>query len=80
MDSVTQQNAALVEEAAAAAGSMQEQAANLTQVVSVFKVGDGAAIRASQTSRAAATTAAKSPSKASWIARLGRGLRIKGSA
>ena len=33
MDEVTQQNAALVEEAAAAAESMQEQAQNLTQAV-----------------------------------------------
>jgi methyl-accepting chemotaxis protein len=38
MDNATQQNAALVEEAAAAAGAMQEQAANLAQVVSVFKI------------------------------------------
>jgi methyl-accepting chemotaxis protein len=38
MDDVTQQNAALVEEAAAAAGSLQDQAGNLTQVVSVFKL------------------------------------------
>ncbi|MGF6273748.1 methyl-accepting chemotaxis protein [Massilia sp. UYP11] len=41
MDGVTQQNAALVEEAAAAAGSLQEQAAALAQIVSVFQVGDG---------------------------------------
>jgi len=39
MDTVTQQNAALVEEAAAAAESLQEQAANLVQVVSVFETG-----------------------------------------
>jgi methyl-accepting chemotaxis protein len=38
MDQVTQQNAALVEEAAAAAESMQEQAARLSEVVSVFKL------------------------------------------
>ena len=38
MDEVTQQNAALVEEAAAAAEAMQNQAANLAQVVSVFKL------------------------------------------
>ncbi|MFY9477209.1 MAG: methyl-accepting chemotaxis protein [Aquabacterium sp.] len=38
MDSVTQQNAALVEQAAAAAESMQNQAAGLAQVVSVFKL------------------------------------------
>jgi methyl-accepting chemotaxis protein len=38
MDQVTQQNAALVEEAAAAAESMQEQSAKLAEVVSVFKL------------------------------------------
>jgi len=38
MDQVTQQNAALVEEAAAASESMQEQAGNLSQVVSIFKL------------------------------------------
>ena len=38
MDTVTQQNAALVEEAAAAAASLEDQAAHLTRVVSVFKL------------------------------------------
>ena len=38
MDTVTQQNAALVEEAAAAAQSLQEQSELLAQVVSVFRV------------------------------------------
>ncbi|SCK60307.1 methyl-accepting chemotaxis protein [Variovorax sp. HW608] len=38
MDQVTQQNAALVEEAAAAAASLQEQAGGLSQVVSVFRL------------------------------------------
>lgn len=38
MDDVTQQNAALVEEAAAASESMQEQATNLARVVSIFKI------------------------------------------
>jgi len=37
MDRVTKQNAALVEEAAAAAESMQNQAAQLAHVVSSFK-------------------------------------------
>ncbi|MDP1786687.1 MAG: methyl-accepting chemotaxis protein, partial [Nitrosomonas sp.] len=41
MDEVTQQNAALVEEAAAAAESMQEQAQTLTQAVSTFKLSGG---------------------------------------
>ena len=40
MDGVTQQNAALVEEAAAAAQAMQHQAAALAQLVSVFQVGN----------------------------------------
>jgi methyl-accepting chemotaxis protein len=40
MDQVTQQNAALVEEAAAAAASLQDQAGNLAQVVAVFKTGE----------------------------------------
>ncbi|TFW13821.1 methyl-accepting chemotaxis protein [Duganella callida] len=40
MDAVTQQNAALVEQAAAAAESMQQQAAALAQAVAVFKVDD----------------------------------------
>ena len=38
MDRVTQQNAALVEEAAAAASSLQEQASGLRRVVSVFRL------------------------------------------
>jgi len=38
MDDVTQQNAALVEEAAAAAGSLEDQAASLSQLVSRFKL------------------------------------------
>ncbi|MGI4720616.1 MAG: methyl-accepting chemotaxis protein [Janthinobacterium lividum] len=46
MDTVTQQNAALVEEAAAAAQSLQEQSARLAQVVSVFRLEGGAPGRA----------------------------------
>jgi len=38
LDQMTQQNAALVEESAAAAHSLREQAEQLTQVVAVFKV------------------------------------------
>ncbi len=38
MDQVTQQNAALVEEAAAAAEAMQDQAGKLAQLVSVFQL------------------------------------------
>ena len=46
MDNVTQQNAALVEEAAAAAQAMQEQVNSLNEVVSVFRVGNIAGGRA----------------------------------
>ncbi|HEX7640523.1 MAG TPA: methyl-accepting chemotaxis protein [Burkholderiaceae bacterium] len=37
LDQVTQQNAALVEQSAAASGSLQEQAASLTRVVGTFR-------------------------------------------
>ncbi len=42
MDVVTQQNAALVEEAAAAAGSLQDQAKRLAEAVEVFKLSPNA--------------------------------------
>ncbi|MBP0598333.1 PAS domain S-box protein [Herbaspirillum sp. LeCh32-8] len=42
IDETTQQNAALVEQAAAAAENLREQAGRLNQAVSVFKIGDGA--------------------------------------
>jgi methyl-accepting chemotaxis protein len=41
MDHVTQQNAALVEEAAAASAAMREQAGELAKVVSVFAINGG---------------------------------------
>ena len=40
MDSVTQQNAALVEQAAAAADALEQQAASLSEAVSIFKLND----------------------------------------
>ncbi|WP_192456832.1 methyl-accepting chemotaxis protein [Musicola keenii] len=40
MDGVTQQNAALVQEASSAASSLEEQARNLADAVSVFDIGD----------------------------------------
>jgi methyl-accepting chemotaxis protein len=42
MDGMTQQNAALVEQAAAAAESLHEQTVNLSKAVSIFKLADGA--------------------------------------
>jgi methyl-accepting chemotaxis protein len=41
LDQVTQQNAALVEESAAAADSLKQQAGRLAEVVSVFKLHQG---------------------------------------
>ena len=38
MDRVTQQNASLVEESAAAAASLEDQASRLSQSVSLFKI------------------------------------------
>ncbi|MFS2222162.1 methyl-accepting chemotaxis protein [Pantoea sp. B65] len=44
MDQVTQQNAALVNQSAAAAQSMQEQAGQLSQIIRVFKVNEPASL------------------------------------
>jgi methyl-accepting chemotaxis protein len=46
LDKMTQQNAALVEESAAAAESLKDQAQKLTQVVSVFKLSNNEGQRA----------------------------------
>ncbi len=46
MDGVTQQNAALVEQAAAAAGALEEQARQLAGAVAVFKLPEGRVIDA----------------------------------
>jgi methyl-accepting chemotaxis protein len=50
MEGVTQQNAELGEEAAAAAASMREQAEALAQVVAVFQIDEAAPARAGSTS------------------------------
>jgi hypothetical protein len=58
MDQVTQQNAALVEQASAAAESMQDQAARLAQVVGAFKLGG---MRTAAAARPVRQTGAASP-------------------
>ena len=60
MDEVTQKNAALVEEAAAAAQAMQHQAGTLLEVVSIFKLGveHGAAPKLAQPRQAVDITPA----------------------
>ncbi|MFY9314959.1 MAG: hypothetical protein WAO95_05295 [Burkholderiales bacterium] len=57
MDEVTQRNAALVGEAAAAAESMQERAQNLTQAVAVFELAEDVEVAA----RRAAPAGAEKP-------------------
>ena len=64
MDQVTQQNAARVEESAAAAGSISAQAQKLAEVVSVFKI-DGAAAQ----SATGAATAARGADRAKNVSR-----------
>jgi methyl-accepting chemotaxis protein len=68
MDDVTQQNAALVEEASAATQALTEQAANLTQLISRFRVGDASGQGYSQAvvpaaARAAPAIERRSPSR-----------------
>ena len=46
LEQVTQQNAALAEESAAASASLRQQAQALTQSVARFELGEGAAVRA----------------------------------
>ena len=58
---MTQQNAALVEQSAAAAQSLHEQASNLTRAVSQFKLGDAAAY--SRTPQGAAHGVAAAPAR-----------------
>ncbi len=64
MDEVTQQNAALVEEAAAGAASLQDQAARLHDTVSAFRV-DEQAGRVEPSARVAARTLQSSTTRAS---------------
>ncbi|AIR63934.1 methyl-accepting chemotaxis protein [Cedecea neteri] len=59
MDRVTQQNAALVEESAAAAAALEEQASRLTQSVSVFRIAQERQAKAQAAApKVVATTAA----------------------
>jgi len=51
MDNVTQQNSALVEEAAAAARSLQEQADHLADVVKTFRLDESGVVTPSQVSQ-----------------------------
>ncbi|HCI13732.1 MAG: chemotaxis protein [Gallionellales bacterium GWA2_60_142] len=76
MDEVTQQNAALVEEAAAAAESLEEQAQNLAVAVATFKVdeGGGTALAVGRTSATRPAPARKlaPPAKSAVPAKAGK--------
>jgi methyl-accepting chemotaxis protein len=66
MDSITQQNSALVEEAAAASATMQDQAAKLVDVVSVFKLDNNGTYSAPKAS-AAPRRASSSPTRSNKV-------------
>jgi methyl-accepting chemotaxis protein len=69
MDTVTQQNAALVEQAAAAAESLQDQAGNLEQVVKVFKLDGVTAVTPAPAPQCARTAPARPGAVASTPAK-----------
>ena len=89
LDQVTQQNASLVEESAAAADSLNKQAAQLVQLVSVFRLDENAtrpqaALSKSTTVAAAvparAQTARPSPALAPAVPRPAKPLRAAAAA
>jgi methyl-accepting chemotaxis protein len=72
MDQVTQQNAALVEEAAASADAMHKQAEELARAVQVFKLDEGQAASPSMTRQEPAlqvAVRASAPSRPAHVAR-----------
>jgi methyl-accepting chemotaxis protein len=64
MDEVTQQNAALVEQAAAAAQSLQEQSGRLVETVSIFKLSSHETPRAQPARKSAPPKPASKPTAA----------------
>ena len=68
LDQMTQQNAALVEQSAAAAMSLREQADQLAQAVSVFNVGQMGSVAAPSRPRPAPPKAAPRPAPARPVA------------
>ncbi|RUP25257.1 MAG: HAMP domain-containing protein [Curvibacter sp.] len=69
LDQMTQQNAALVEESAAAAASLRDQAQRLTEVVAVFNLGQGHAPVSRATAPMAKTSAKPAPAALRTAAR-----------
>ncbi|STD25387.1 methyl-accepting chemotaxis sensory transducer [Enterobacter asburiae] len=60
MDRVTQQNASLVEESAAAAAALEDQAARLNEAVAVFKITRNQAVKSGAGENLCAKSAARS--------------------
>jgi methyl-accepting chemotaxis protein len=69
MDEVTQQNAALVEQAAAAAESLVDQAVGLIEVVSAFQLNGGSFSANKSSGRAMASRSVASHSASRPVAR-----------
>jgi hypothetical protein len=67
MDEATQQNAALVEEASAAARTMEEQAGQLADAVAAFKLSDAATTPTLRAHPAAASRPAIKPAALSAV-------------
>jgi methyl-accepting chemotaxis protein len=64
MDETTQQNAALVEEATAAARAMEDQAAQLADAVAIFRLDNQVAVAVKAvTAKVAPTAASPAPSR-----------------
>ena len=84
MDQVTQQNAALVEEAAAASEAMQDQAARLASAVSVFRIAGGeprqAVAVSLQPGRSSAPLLAKRSSGSMSVATAGKAPQLAAAA
>jgi len=72
MDGMTQQNAALVEQAAAAFQSLQDQAAELQRVVSIFKLAEGEEPSAAVVPAAAVAAASTAVATRAVVARPAR--------
>lgn len=67
MDNVTQQNAALVEEAAASAESLEHQAKDLAGAISIFKVGQQSVMRKDSRTRMLSTAMTPPSEKSSLV-------------
>jgi methyl-accepting chemotaxis protein len=80
MDQVTQQNASLVEEAAAASETMRQQAIQLADAVRVFKLDTAADYDAKPARVRAAASAAASPERPARVAAAPKRLPVAGEA